>query len=121
MTENKQSGIRRMGQERWKYLDMANMSFANGDCVAADGYIKAFLETIKEDSPEAKEVKIEFDRIERERKIRINELNSDTEHLGYLEQRDVRNKVREQIEIDATYSRKTVCWTIALNAGLFNA
>lgn len=110
-----------MGQERWKYLDMANMSFAAGDYTSTDGYVKAFLETIKDDSDEAREIKIEFDRIDRERKNRIDELTTKTEHLGYLEQKDVRNTGREQIEIDAVYSRKTVCWTMAMNAGLFQA
>jgi len=119
--DSKTGGIRRLGQERWKYLDMANMAFSAQNWTAVEGYIKAFLETIKDDSSEAKEIKIEFDRIDRERKMRFDELQRDIAHLGFLEQRDVLNNGREQIEIEAIHNRKAMCWTVALNNGLFNA
>ncbi len=114
-------GVRRMGQERWKYLDMANMSFIAGDYLATNGYIKAFLETIPEETDEAREITKEFNRIEADRKRLHVELEEQAKNLGYLEKGDILTKGREQIEIDAIMNRKTVCWTVAMKYGLFSA
>lgn len=115
------TGRRRMGQERWKYLDMANMSFAAGAYIETNGYITAFLETIKDGSKEANEIQKEFDEIEETRKKQRDDLEAQIKDLGYLEQNDIRSKGRDQIEIEAIYNRKTVCWTVAMNNGLFGA
>lgn len=114
------SGIRRMGQERWKYLDMANMSFAAGDPISCKGYVEAFLETIKEDSDEATKIKQEFNQIEAERLKKHNDLEAQIKDLGYLEMQDYQNRGKQQIEVDAIYEMKTVCWTVAIDGGLFS-
>ena len=113
-----------MGQERWKYMDMANMAFAAGTpqgYISCEGYIKAFIETVTEDTPEGNDIKTEFDRIEKEKNEHYKELEEATKDLGYLEQRDMRNNGKDQIEINAIYDMKTVCWTNSLRYGLFNA
>lgn len=120
-TTSAPGGIRRMGQERWKYLDMANLCFASGEYGRTRGYIEAFLETVDENTEVGKRFKTEFDRIELDRRSNHNKLEKDIEPLGYLEQRDLRERGREQIEIDAIYEQKTVCWTLSLQHGLFNA
>ena len=119
--EKAQSGLRRMGTERWKYLDMANLSFAAGEFVNCNGYINAFIETIDETCPESKELKDDLDSIEEKRRKQIQDLINETEELGYLEQKDIRTNGRERIEIDVVHDRKTVCWTLAIKYGLFGA
>ena len=110
-----------MGQERWKYLDMANMSYAAGDFISCNGYLSAFLETIVTDSEAGKQIKEEFDHIEIDRRKKNQELESKVKDLGYLEQRDILTRGKEQIEIEAIYNKKAVCWTISMQHGLFNA
>ena len=120
MKEQSSGGIKRMGQERWKYLDMANMSFAAGDPIACEKYLDAFLETIDENSDAAKKITIEYNRIESERLKKHNDLDSQTKELGYLELQDYQNRGKQQIEVDAILEKKTVCWTVAMNGGLFS-
>ena len=118
--ENKtgSSGMRRMGMERWKYLDMANMSFAGGHYGETRGFIEAFLETIKEDSEEGKILQSRFNDIEIVRRQRVQDLEKESKNWGYLEQEDG-NDLRRSIEIDAVYDQKTACWTVAMARGLF--
>ena len=119
MTESK-GGMRRIGQERWKYLDMSTMAFAAGDYIQTEGYLKGFLDTIKNDSEEGNFLKGEFDRIELEKRNKLKDLEEQIRNLGYLEQRDYQERGRTQIEIEAVHNRKTVCWTTAMQMGLFN-
>jgi len=112
--------MRRIGLERMKYLDFANMSFAAGEFIKTKGYTQAFLETIKEESKSAKKITDDFDKIEEDRLKKIKDLEEQIEHLGYLEQKDYRNKGRDQIEIEAIYEQKTICWAVSLQDGLFN-
>jgi len=119
MPEKIQTGLRRMGQERWKYLDMANLSFASGDYINCKGYLDAFLETIDDGSREAKEIKENYDFIEDKRRKLIDQLLKETESLGYLEQSDLRHNARERLEIDAIHDMKTACWILAIKNGLF--
>ena len=121
MVETKTIGKKRIGQERWKYLDMANMSFAAGDYIATDGYIKAFLETIKNDSEEAQIIRNEFDQIDFDRRKQLQDLQTQIKDMGYLEQADYDKEGRRQIEIEAIYNRTTVCWTLAVDNNLFEA
>ena len=119
MVETKSIGLRRMGQERWKYLDMANMSFAAGDYITTQGYINAFLETIPDSSETSKKIKNEFDSIDQNRRDLIKTLEEEVKDLGYLEQNDILQTGRRNIEIDSIYNMKTVCWTIAMQDSLF--
>lgn len=122
MVDNKsmQTGKRQMGMERWKYLDMANLSFAGGNYGACKGYLEAFLETISENSEEGKTLQLGFERIETDRQSKVSELQKDSENWGYLEQLDG-NDVRREIEINSLYEQKTLCWTTSINFNLFEA
>jgi len=121
MPETKTTSMRRMGQERWKYLDMANLSFAAGAWFETKGYINSFLETIKDESDESKEIKTRFDEIEMERRTKIRDLEDQIKDLGYLEQKDYKNKGRDAIEVDAIHDQIAACWTVSMSAGLFSA
>ena len=120
MTEQK-TGLRRMGQERWKYLDMASLSFAAGEYLNTKGYIEAFLETIEENSKAAIEITELFDAIETERTKARQDLADQKKEWGELEKADIGNKAILQIEINAIYEKKAACWTTALKHGLFKA
>lgn len=110
----------RIGLLRMKYLDLANVSFAQGNYPLTDGYIKDFLDTVDGDGDVGKQITKEFDEIIARKKKDREALEKYVNTLGYLEQKDVKNKGMEEIEINAIHDRKNICWTIALKEGLFN-
>jgi hypothetical protein len=108
-----------VGHLRIKYLDLANMAFAQNNYIQADGYIKSFLDTIKDGSKAAEIITREFDRISNRKKVSLEELTKSTENLGYLEQKDLFDEGRTSIEINSIHDRKVVCWMVAQKEGLF--
>jgi len=117
--ENKTSGSITLGIERMKYLDLANMSFSNGEYDLTEGAINSFLETIKDGSDAAKMITIEFDKIELNKKADTHRLNEHLKTLRTLERTDVKNKGNQEIRIEYLHDKKTVCWTVAMKHGLF--
>lgn len=109
-----------IGHLRIKYLDLANISFAQNNYTIAKGYIEDFLDTIDEKSEQGKTIKTEFDTVHSRKKHQLGELDKSITSLGYLEQRDISNDGRESIEINAIHDMKEICWRIALGNGLFN-
>ena len=116
----KQLGDYSVGHLRIKYLDLANISFAQNNYTIAKGYVDDFLDTVDENSDEGKEIKTEFDKIYTRKKNQLKELETSVESMGYLEQKDLKNDGRESIEVNAIHDMKEVCWRIALHSGLFN-
>ena len=116
----KQLGDYSIGHLRIKYLDLANISFAQNSYIIAKGYIEDFLDTIDKDTSEGKEIKTEFDVIHTRKKNQLKELEKSVENMGYLEQKDISNDGRESIEINAIHDMKEVCWRIALKGRLFD-
>jgi len=114
-----ESGGYTVGHLRMKYLDLANMSFAQNNYIAADGYIKNFLDTIKDDSKAADLIKKEFDKIILQKRKSIEELIKSTESLGYLEQKDILDEGKTNIEVNCIHDKKVVCWKVAQEEGLF--
>jgi hypothetical protein len=113
--------VYKLGQVRYKYLDLANMAFAQGHFPECVEYINAFLETVKDETDAGMKIKEEFDRIEMDRRLNVKKLAEEIKDLGYLEQRDANNLGRERIELEAIHDRKTVCWTVSLTNGLFES
>ena len=109
-----------IGHLRIKYLDLANISFAQNNYTIAKGYIDDFLDTIDETTTHGKNIKTEFDKIHARKKHQLGELEKSVQSLGYLEQKDISNDGRESIEINCIHDMKEVCWRIALANGLFN-
>jgi len=107
------------GHIRIKYLDLANMAFAQNNYVMANNYIKNFLDTIKDDTPAAEYIRKEFDKIALQKKKNLDELLKTTDKLGYLEQKDILDEGKTNIEVNSIHDRKEICWTIALKEGLF--
>ena len=105
---------------RMKYLDLANMNFAQGNYPLSDGYVKDFLDTIDGSGEISKQITREFDDITGRKQKDKERLTEFVNTLGYLEQKDVRDRGMEEIEINAIHDKKNVCWTIALKEGLFN-
>jgi len=115
-----------IGFTRMKYLDLANITFASQDFEICNQYINAFLETINEDSKSGKEITKQFDIIEQHKKEQLKQLseyisgNENYKGLGELEKTDTKNEGEKSIYVDVLHSRKTVCWTVAMNNGLFH-
>jgi len=120
MAEPKTNISLRIGFERMKYLDMANIAFAEQNWTGCRGYLDAFLETIPETTKAATEIKELLNEIETTRTNQRNELNNTIKNMGYLEQRDLTERGNTQIEIEYVHSQKTICWKVALTHGLFN-
>lgn len=109
-----------IGHYRLKYLDLANMNFAQGNFVQADGFIKAFMDTIKDESQAAIDIKLGFDEITTRKKHQIEQLFEHTSTLGYLEKKDTETEGREEIEINTIHDKKIICWRVCMKYGLFN-
>jgi len=114
-----------IGHLRIKYLDMANISFAqntenNSNYIAANGHIDSFVDTIKEESKAGKAIKDEFDKITLMKRQVLTNLSESIKDLSYLEKNDIKNRGREEIEINAIHDKKEACWRIAMKEGLFN-
>lgn len=110
----------RIGMLRAKYLDMANMNFATGQYLEAEGDIKAFLDTIKDGTKAAMDIKIEFDKIEQRKHMQRKQLDEHIQGKGELERTDLKNQGRLEIEVDALHDKKVICWYLAQVHGLFD-
>jgi len=110
----------KIGHLRIKYLDMANISFAQQQYSISSGFVEDFIGTIDEKSTAGIEIKNEFDKCVERKADQIKKLKDKVANLGYLEKRDIENKEREQIEINNIHDKKEICWRIALSNGLFN-
>ena len=108
-----------IGHLRMKYLHSANETFAQGNYVQTDGYLKAFTDTIPDVHPCADMIKEEYDNIMLRRKAQMQELQDQIKNMGYLESKDTENRGREEIEINTIHDKKVVCWKIGLHEGLF--
>jgi hypothetical protein len=109
-----------IGHLRLKYLDSANVTFAQSNFIQSEGYIKAFIDTIPEKTKAYMDLRIELDQINTRRKKQLEQLQTHLKTLGYLESKDTENRGREEIEINAIHDKKVACWRISLSEGLFN-
>ena len=109
-----------MGHTRFKYLDNASISFAQGNYVQANREIDNFIGTVLEKTKAAMDLRIELDRINTEKKHQIEQLMAYVKTLGYLEAKDTENRGRDEIEINTIQDKKVACWRISMLEGLFN-
>jgi len=107
-----------LGHLRAKYLDMANMSFTTQQYLEAEGHIKSFMDTIKEDTEPAKELTKEFDIIEVRKHAQKKELMHHLEDKGELEKTDIKMQGELEIVIEALHDKKIVCWNVSQRHGL---
>ena len=115
-----ETSIKKKGSERWKYLDMSNMSFASREYESAEGFIRGFLTLVDADSEEGKELTSEFNRIEEGRHESVKKLKDEMSKVGYLEQHDLQQNKKLTIEVDALHERIATCWIISQKYGLFD-
>lgn len=116
-----------IGFLRMKYLDSANTNFTIGvgandekSYKQCESNLESFLETVDGESEEGKKIQEEFDRIEDEKKQKQEELEDFVKDKGELEKLDYNQSGNLQIYIDALQSKKSVCWNIAIEYGLFH-
>ena len=108
------------GHLRRKYLDMANMSFAQSKYITSKQYILSFVDTVKEGSKASDEIKAEFDKAVKIKNDRIDEIKKEASTLGYLERNDFEKDAKMEAEVNAVHDMKEICWCIADRNGLFN-
>ena len=108
------------GHVRRKYLDLANMYYAQGSYPIAERFVNDFIGTIPEDKPAAKKIRDEFNKIAAKKRKEIGELERYVESLGYLEKKDVMTDGRSNIEINAIHDKMVASWIIAEKESLFN-
>ena len=110
-----------IGHLRMKYLDEANNAYASGgidNILRCKRILDNFLGTIKEGTEAAKEIKKHFDEINRIKNEMLNNLESNTKNIGYLERKDA-DAERDMIEVNAIHDMKVACWIISMENGLF--
>ena len=121
MVEESKTGYT-VGHLRMKYLDAANILYANAqnvtDYLGCRDMLYNFIDTIKEDGKAADHLKNELDRINLDKNENIKKLEDDKKNMGYLERKDYDNE-RDRIEINAIHDMKTLCWIVALEYNLF--
>jgi len=108
-----------IGHTRYKYLDLANMSFAGGNYVQCKAYIENFLDTIDENKESGKELKKEFDRIYVNRENIQRGIEKKISGMGFLEKKDYEDNAKAELEINTIHDLKAVCWRIGMKDGLF--
>ena len=108
-----------VGHIRMKYLDLANLSFAQGNYSQCKGYIDSFIDTVDEESTGGKTIKGEFDKIYHNRSLQETQLEEEINKLGFLERKDYEDAAKSEININSLHDLKAVCWRISLKDGLF--
>jgi len=113
----------KIGQERYKYLDLANMTYANArelsDYRTPIGFMDAFEFTLEPGSEAKKEYLRKKEEVEVEKTENIRQWEKWKEGLTYFEQSDV-SLQRDRIEIAAIAKKLDCCWDISKRYGLFN-
>lgn len=108
-----------IGHVRIKYLDLANLSFAQGNYTICKGYIDDFIDTINVDSESGKNIKSEFDKVYQHKDKVIEAIDEQISTLGFLERKDFEDKAKSDVEINTIHDLKEICWRISLKDGLF--
>lgn len=120
MTDKNNIGMNySVGHARIKYLDLANMSFAQGNYIQCKGYVDNFLDTVDKESESGKTLKKEFDKIYANKKKVEDAIDEQVKKLGYLEKKDFEDGAKAENEINTIHDLKETCWRIALKDGLF--
>jgi len=108
----------RVGLLRSKYLDLANMDFAQGDYDGVKEQIKNFMDTIDDNSKAAQMLRKEFDEAYLKRKKDRLHFDNELQTQGFLEQSVNSNRGFDEIDLNTLHDLKTICWTIANKQGL---
>jgi len=108
-----------IGHLRIKYLDLANIAFAQGNFIGCKGYIDDFLDTVDGENEAGKTISEEFDKIFEHKKQQEIEIEKTIKNMGYLERKDFEDGGKQEIEVNAIHDMKEICWRISLKNGLF--
>jgi GDP-D-mannose dehydratase len=119
MTETKETTTYSIGVTRMKYLDLANMSFAQGNLGQCKSYIDSFMDTIKEETEAGKQLKKEFDEVYLHKKNVEDAAEKKATTLGWLEKGDFEDMIRQELNFDTIHNLKSICWMACMKYGLF--
>jgi hypothetical protein len=109
-----------LGMKRMEYLDLSLKANSTGDFQTAEQFLKSFLATVEDGSEMSKDIKKEFDRIDKTRVNTWNKLCDDSKSMDSWTQSEFRGEQRIQLALEALYDRIDSCWKIALKLGGFN-
>jgi hypothetical protein len=108
-----------LGHKRMKLLNDADSSYSAGEYLVCQRILENFIATIREDTPESKDLAKRFDDIELLKKTAIQKLEKEYgEDAGYFEKGDARVN-RERLEINEIHDIKTACWIVTLKYNLY--
>ena len=116
------SATHKIGQERYKYLDLANMAFARMNIEGfreCEGFISAFESTLEAGSEAKREFLKIKEQIDNEKVEAIRDWENWKQGLNYWAQYDAQPR-REIIEIKSLEALKEACFAIGKRYGLFN-
>ena len=110
-----------LGHMRAKYMDLASMSFVIENTTECARQLDNFIDLLDENKyPEAaKELTIQFDKIEQNKQMHTHQLLEEIKNMGELEKTDVKNQGEKQLLIECLHDKKIVCYNIAMKYGLF--
>jgi formiminotetrahydrofolate cyclodeaminase len=109
-----------IGEKRLEYLDFANKALTSGDFGTAERSMGNFLMTIRENTPESKKIQEKFDSLHDELNAAFMKVMQDTEKVEAFTQTEQRAKARDYFLAKNIQDRINICWTIAMENGLFN-
>jgi len=119
MTESKENISYSIGVTRMKYLDLANMTFAQGNISQCKSYLDSFIDTIDEKTEAGQQLKKEFDEVHLHKKNVEKAAEEKTKDMGWLEKHDFEDMIRQELSVDTIHNLKSICWRACMKYGLF--
>jgi len=123
MTDRTMGTLQKIGQDRYKYLDLASSYFATAqeprDYRASQGFVEAWEFTLEPGSKSKKEFLQKKQSIEQDKQENIRRWNVWKEKLGWWEQYDSQRE-RDRIESLALGEMIEAARTVSVDNGLFN-
>lgn len=108
-----------IGSKRLEYLDLANKAYSSRDYQSASAFLESFMTTVRDDSGMSKDIKTEFDRIEKKRVETWEKAITETESMDTWTQSEVRSESRIALSLEVLHDKIDSCWKIAIGSGGF--
>ena len=109
-----------IGAKRLEYLDLANKARSSQQFQQANDFLESFQTTIRDNSTMAKEIKDEFDKIEKKRVETWENTIEQTKEVDTWTQSELRSDNRISLSLEVLKDKIDSCWKIAMKFGAFN-
>jgi len=111
--------LKSIGEKRLEYLDLANKSWSANEFESVQNFMDSFLTTIRDGSQIADEIKLEFDKIEKDKDSNWEKLVKDTAQEVTQIQCEQRFYGNQELNLSALKQRLNFCWQVAIKYKLF--